>query len=470
MSMHLSRFRFCLIAGLMLLGASQAAAQVRIPTENTIEDLQFFAPVESNAMSDRPYLKEGLFFGWDYLTWSMQRPRATILGSPGSTRTFFDTVTTLTRTEGNSLNTGLFSDLIFDGARTEIGYMCDGCGWVVGLTGLHERSDDITETLAPIVFRDPFALTASSYSPVANTLTAGQFEPAVFDRDINGNGVFGRFGRDTGNVVDPDGAGPLPQLFIPAGTTIFVTVGGTTLTFIGQLNGIPDTSPLGTGDSTAVPPIDTGDLITPPLDYPDIKATNYTDFWCTEAMFTRRLHRISFGGHWELMGGVRYTSFEEQFYVQARGIQAILNESAWNNEAWNRIVGPQFAVRWFKDCCRWRFAAEGRFAPSVNFQSVHLTSTLGGATPGFGLTFQNSGIDTMTAYEFSPVGEVRLNWSYQLTRAISVRAGYSALYVGGLARPSNMIDYVIPNLKLIKQDYLDDAFMQGINVGFEVNR
>jgi hypothetical protein len=33
-----------------------------------------------------------------------------------------------------------------------------------------------------------------------------------------------------------------------------------------------------------------------------------------------------------------------------------------------------------------------------------------------------------------------------------------------------MIEYRLPNLRLIKEDYLDDCFMHGINFGFEVNR
>jgi hypothetical protein len=86
------------------------------------------------------------------------------------------------------------------------------------------------------------------------------------------------------------------------------------------------------------------------------------------------------------------------------------------------------------------------------------------------LPFQNSGFDTMHAYDFSPIGEFRMNWSYQLTRAIAVRAGYSALYIGNLARASNMVDYILPNPQLIREDYHDDCFMQGINFGFEVNR
>src|SRR5688500_11145809 len=149
MSIHRIRFLCSLAAGAMLLWASVSHAQVRIPTENTIEDLQFFAPVESNAMSDRPYLKEGLFFNHDYLVWSVQRPRVAVIGDPNVVRNVVDTDTLLTFSEISSLNTGMYRDLLFDGNRTEIGWMRDGCGWMVGYTSLHESSHRVAQTHAP---------------------------------------------------------------------------------------------------------------------------------------------------------------------------------------------------------------------------------------------------------------------------------------------------------------------------------
>jgi hypothetical protein len=63
-----------------------------------------------------------------------------------------------------------------------------------------------------------------------------------------------------------------------------------------------------------------------------------------------------------------------------------------------------------------------------------------------------------------------LNWGFQITRAISATAGYNATYIGGLARPSNMVDYILPNLMLLRENNYDDVFMHGISVGLELNR
>jgi hypothetical protein len=76
----------------------------------------------------------------------------------------------------------------------------------------------------------------------------------------------------------------------------------------------------------------------------------------------------------------------------------------------------------------------------------------------------------MHAYKFSPIAELRLNYSYQVTRAIALKAGWNATYVGGVARPSNMVIYKIPDPLIKKTNYLDDLFMQGLNVGVEINR
>lgn len=466
MSSHRKRFLCTLVAGLMLLGASRANAQVRIPTENTLEDLQLFAPVDSNAMSDRPYLKEGLWFSHDYLTWSFQRPRAAILGDPGRTRLVFDNNTFQRFIETNSLDTGPYRDLLVDGNRTEVGFINDCGGWFVSYTSLHERSQEFVASNAPIIFNDPQGITVNSFIQISR---GGR----QFDADLDGDRIYGRDGEDLGTpVLVAPFPTPHPQPGDPGGNGTPGTAGrpphppgslgdGIRPGFYLPYDGLPDSFPNGN-----VP--DFGDLVPALIDFGDVVATNYTDMWGFEANVMHRLHRLYCKGHVELFGGVRYFNFEEQFHVEATG--GILSDSTWNNEAWNRIVGPQLGARWFHDCCRWRVAVEGRFAPCVNFQSVHLRSTLGDFDLSSALQFQNTGFDNMTAYEFSPIGEFRANYSYQLTRAIAVRAGYTALYVGGLARPSNMIDYRIPNLRLIKEGYLDDCFMHGINFGIEVNR
>lgn len=478
MSIHRSRFLGYLVAGLMLLGASTAAAQVRIPTENTIEDLQLFAPVESNAMSDRPYLKEGLFLNYDYLTWSVQRPRVAIIGAPGETRRVFQPTNFLFFNETNAIDTSIYEDLIVDGHRTEVGFIRDNCGWIAGWTGLHDKSQQAVYSHAPVIFRDPQGITQTTFIQRPGT---------NIDLDLDGDRVYGQDGEDLGTFQNPFVASAAGGVLVPGNVVVvaqapnppvnepaFVGAPGTVGRpahpagslgngigpgFYLPFDRIPESFP--NGD---VP--DLGDAVPALLDFDDLVATNYTEFYTGELMNLRRLDRVMFKGHTELMYGVRYVNFEEQWHVDAFG--GVLANSSWNNQAYNRIIGPQLGARWFHDCCRWRFAVEGRFAPAVNFQAIRLRSDIGSNRSA--LFFQNTGNESMHEYDFSPVGELRLNWSYQLTRAIAVRAGYTALYVGNLARPSNMVIYELPNLHLIRNNYLDDCFMQGVNLGIEINR
>jgi hypothetical protein len=222
-----------------------------------------------------------------------------------------------------------------------------------------------------------------------------------------------------------------------------------------------------------------GDLVPLPSDFHYITVENSTEIWGLELMGIRRLERLSYGGHWELMAGVRYINFHEEFFFEGEG--GALGDTAIWNEGNNNVIGPQFAARWFRTCCRWTLSGEARFAPSVNFQSVRLRSSVAShnarVNAGFfagqtttGLAFQNAGNDSLHAYEFSPVGELRLNLHFQLTRAIALRGGWSATYIDGLARPSNMVRYIIPNPLIIKSNNYDNTFMQGINVGIEINR
>ena len=46
--------------------------------------------------------------------------------------------------------------------------------------------------------------------------------------------------------------------------------------------------------------------------------------------------------------------------------------------------------------------------------------------------------------EFSPVVELRLEGRYQITRAISFHAGWTGIWMDGIARASSVIDYTVP--------------------------
>jgi len=82
------------------------------------------------------------------------------------------------------------------------------------------------------------------------------------------------------------------------------------------------------------------------------------------------------------------------------------------------------------------------------------------------MTAQNS----LSQSEFAPLGELRLQAAYEITRSVAIKVGYTAIYMGGIARASNTIDYTLPNLG-IRNGFSDQTlFAQGLTIGFEINR
>ncbi len=72
--------------------------------------------------------------------------------------------------------------------------------------------------------------------------------------------------------------------------------------------------------------------------------------------------------------------------------------------------------------------------------------------------------------EFTPAVELRAEAWYQLTRAVSVRAGWTGLWMDNIARSSNMINYQVPGMGIRSQFNRQDVFVHGWNLGLIVNR
>jgi hypothetical protein len=204
-------------------------------------------------------------------------------------------------------------------------------------------------------------------------------------------------------------------------------------------------------------------------------------------MGIHRFQRFILGGHLEVLGGARFVSFGEQYRIEGshknRGPTpddpgahpALLGTTIILNEAENNIMGPSVGVRWFKSFPYCVFSIEGQFLPGLNAQAVRLRSTIDDqrdapSSAAAGLLFQNSSNDSFHDYVFSPVGELTASVSFQLTRAIAVRAGWTGMYIDNLARPSNMVLYRIPDPEIIEQNNGDNAMMQGAHIGIEINR
>ena len=216
------------------------------------------------------------------------------------------------------------------------------------------------------------------------------------------------------------------------------------------------------------------DLQNLPVTFDDMFVRNQMEMWGLEWMGIYRMHPAHNGGIWELSFGIRYLELDDTFSVDALG--GILNESVWNTQAENHIVGPQAGMRWFKKCDRWTMAAEARFFAGFNAQNIRQRTTLGTelVPPGgqnlplaMAATSSNHASHTN---EWSPAGDVRLDVKYQLTRAVTLKLGWTAFWMDGIARASNMIDYEVPAMGIEMAHNRQGIFVHGPSFGIEVNR
>ncbi len=213
-----------------------------------------------------------------------------------------------------------------------------------------------------------------------------------------------------------------------------------------------------------------------PVRFDQVTVRNEVTTWGVELNYVYRMHPNHHGGIFELYFGARYLELNEQFDVEALG--GTLDESAWYTSADNHIVGPQLGARWSRKGDRWTWSTEGRFTAGLNRQNLFQNGFLGtNLDPGTPTQFAISNMEpsrfTHTAYadEFSPVVELRLDFTYQITSAISARVGWSGIYIDNVARASNIIDYEVPLMGIdMSRNSEDYVFLNGVTFGVDVNR
>jgi hypothetical protein len=78
--------------------------------------------------------------------------------------------------------------------------------------------------------------------------------------------------------------------------------------------------------------------------------------------------------------------------------------------------------------------------------------------------------DARTDETFAPLGELRFETQFQLTRMASLRMGYTGLVSGGMGHASRRVDYSLPNIGVLDRHKNEAFIINGFNVGFELNR
>jgi len=229
-------------------------------------------------------------------------------------------------------------------------------------------------------------------------------------------------------------------------------------------------------------PVGTGVNGNLPVTLYDVLMNHSIDTWGVELMYLHRMRTCHNGGTFELFGGARYLEFNDTFGIQAGAdpggtVPSFLAGSSWESVAENHVVGPEVGLRWFKKQGRWTLSTEGRFMAGLNCQNIHEQVNLGpNLSPGSHTTFYPTVLGPTTATysanarEFSPVIELRLEGRYQITRAISFHAGWTGVWMDNIARGSGTIDYSMPAMGIDMSRNREDLLMNGLTLGFDVNR
>jgi hypothetical protein len=329
------------------------------------------------------------------------------------------------------------------GERYEFGYFDGETGWEIGvLDGPASQSGALfgINTVDPLYgsvlinFDDP------------QLLMLGFLD--VYGSPIGSGGPFTPDG--TPDDIDDDGQhGPAFDLEDPAW--------------------LPETRILGSGS-------DFEDIVLLPTSWQFVDVRNSTE---TQGVEFMRRHRLN-NNHYmakhqnnvvELSYGARYLRLQDDFFVT--GFGGVLGNSFWNTTIFNNLVGPQIALKWLHQRHRFLIDWNGRFLFGYNIQDFEQIASLGeDLVPGqynrplwFSSTYSVHGKQENS---FSPMAEMRVQASYQVTSNIAFRLGYTAIFVDNISRSTNQVRYELPRMGF-REDQVSkqEIFINGVNFGFE---
>ncbi len=413
------------MVGLLLAGTVPAYAQheprFNPPGVGGDHELRFFDHADLSEYGTANRAKTGFFFQYDKLIWAFSSPESMPIGNPAGNRLItveFPTFpgSSVQFLDINSLNTSFMETEWVQGNRYELGYVddCTDQGWLFSIAHARQYHQDLLATGVGVTFIDPFNI-ASNYIDVNGD---------GVQEDVNGNGIFG---NTLPNNVDTDA-----DLVL---------------------------------DAYAGP--DAGDLVAQPISFPSVLVRNTTRFTTMEVMHVTRWDPLHSGATVEWLYGLRFMNLTDQFRFIGSGGSTIFNSLEFLNQINNYIIGPQVGIRGNRQIGAWRFGGEARLMAAANFQRVRLDGTFIGAT--FDVS-PNAFDQATTNTEFAPVAELRLDVAYQLTNAISLRAGYTGIAAGGISRASRRVNYTLPALTILDDNKLDSFIINGFNFGVEINR
>lgn len=165
--------------------------------------------------------------------------------------------------------------------------------------------------------------------------------------------------------------------------------------------------------------------------------------------------------------------------LTGRGVSTPMQTGAWETYTSNNMIGPEFSLLFEANRGRWTWTSELRFIAGMNFQNniyhgtnfpnsigadylratftPSVTNTAGGGTSSatntiqlappplflqlFGIGQANAYNDAEHRFVFSPIGEWRFAGEFRVSEAIRLKAGYTGMWLGSIARATTNTGY-----------------------------
>ncbi len=160
-----------------------------------------------------------------------------------------------------------------------------------------------------------------------------------------------------------------------------------------------------------------------------------------------------------------------------------LQSGDWETYAANNIAGPEFSLHFESTKGRWTFLSDLKFTGGFNWQnmiyrgsnfpaslsadyfrstfttadvftadSTAQTNVVGSPlyVQVFGLGQKNGTNIAEHQFTFTPIGEWRLGTEFRVSQAVLLRAGYTGMWMGQIARASSNTSYVTQNDTIVR--------------------
>jgi hypothetical protein len=522
-------FTGCLLA---VASASAARGQMQDAfVEPITHDMQLFAPVDFDFEGLPIHESSGWFFNYSRLNWAATGERA-VIGVPGATDLAEEVFRQNAFDEGIRPDPYVIQNGIQDGGpeanfgwgnRFEVGYFRGGNGWLIGVLDGPKVTTQKVYGFQELVFPNTLPFQQGLPGPGFGSVTVPVGTNLGFDNPntltynnpvLNGSGDItapqNGFGSVHVNFETPDGflmgwrdywvgqgddtLQPFPTLQGPGLIYDTVTIGAngqvTAVTVRRGADGIADNLDGDTipafallialdidGNEVVVGTItDFDDLHRYNVRFDQLAMRNTTETNGVEIMRTHDLdnshHPVKEQrNHFSIGYGARFLRIQDNFWWQ--GLGDLLGRSYAGTSTANQIVGPQIRAKWTHQRGRVGLDLDGRFVAGYNIQDIDQEGGIGENLRPGGLNALLYGQPTYFAYGrqdnfFSPLAEMRVEGSYQLTSAFALKLGYTAMFVDNITRSSQIVRYRLPDMGF-RDDQIgkQNIFINGVDFGIE---